>query len=132
VLSEIRGVLTGHPKIEANTARARLTEVTTNSINVEVVCYVLTRDFDEFATAREDLLLRIMKFVEESGTNLASPSQTLYLSGDSASKKYTIDAAVKKETDSASAVRSSPGRSQSESAGPNRPRNTGDNAGKDD
>ena len=82
VLSEIRRVLTGFPKIEASSARVRLTEVTPASINVEVVCYVLTRDFDEYATVREDLLLRIMNFVEDSGTNLATPSQTLYLSGD--------------------------------------------------
>jgi MscS family membrane protein len=74
--------LTGFPKIETSSARVRLTEVTPASINVEVVCYVLTRDFDEYATVREDLLLRIMNFVEDSGTNLATPSQTLYLSGD--------------------------------------------------
>ena len=30
----------------------------------------------------KSLLLRIMNFVEDSGTRLASPSQTLYLSGD--------------------------------------------------
>ena len=82
VLSEVRRVLTGFPKIETSSARVRLTEVTPASINVEVVCYVLTRDFDEYATVREDLLLRIMNFVEDSGTNLATPSQTLYLSGD--------------------------------------------------
>lgn len=132
VLAQIREVVKSHPKIEASTARVRLTEVTTSAINVELVCYVLTRDFDEFATAREDLLLRIMKFVEESGTNLAAASQTLYLSGDPASKKEKIDAAVKKATDNASSAPSSSGSSQPESAASNRPRNTVDNAGKDD
>jgi MscS family membrane protein len=95
VLSEIRGVLSSQPKIEASTARVRLTEVTPSSISVELVCYVLTREFDVFATAREDLLLRIMKFVEDSGTSLASASQTLYLSGDPAAKKDKIETAVK-------------------------------------
>jgi MscS family membrane protein len=90
-------------------------------------------DFDEFATAREELLLRIMKFVEESGTSLASPSQTLYLSGDAASKskKEKIEAAVTK-LDKASSVPDSPERSQSESAVPSKSRNTGENDGKDD
>src|SRR5271165_1303150 len=107
VLSEIRGVLSNHPKIEANTARVRLTEVTPSSINVELFCYVLTREFDVFATAREDLLLRIMKFVEDSGTNLASASQTLYLSGDPASKKDMIETAAKKVTDASGGKQSS-------------------------
>jgi MscS family membrane protein len=82
VLTEIRGVLAGHDKIEKATIRVRLVELASSSINVEVFGYALTRDFDEFAAVREDLLLRIMNFVEDSGTKLASPSQTLYLSGD--------------------------------------------------
>ncbi len=87
VLAEIRGVLESHPKLETKTVRVRLTELASSSINLELVCYVLTQDFNEYAAVREDVLLRIMTFVENSGTNLASPSQTLYLSGDPASKK---------------------------------------------
>ncbi len=87
VLSEIRSVLESHPKLETKTVRVRLTELTSSSTNLELVCYVLTLDFNEYAEVREDVLLRIMTFVEDSGTNLASPSQTLYLSGDPASRK---------------------------------------------
>jgi MscS family membrane protein len=99
VLSEIRRVLASNPKIEASTIRVRLIELASSSLNVEIFCYVLTQDFNEFTEVREDLLLRIMKFVEDSGTNLASPSQTLYLSGDPASKKDKTDAAAKTITD---------------------------------
>jgi MscS family membrane protein len=102
VLSEIRGVLTSHPKIETTTARVRLTELASNSINVELVCYVLTRDFDEFAAAREDLLLGIMNFVEDSGTSLAMPTQTLYLRGDPRPGTDKIKAALKKAPSSQS------------------------------
>jgi MscS family membrane protein len=90
VLSEIRSVLSGHAKVESSTIRVRLTELTSSSLNVELLCYVLTRDFNEFAEVREELLLRIMKFVEDSGTALASASQTLYLSGDPGSKKENL------------------------------------------
>ena len=128
VLAQIREVLKGHPKIEGSTARVRLTEVTTSAINMELVCYVLTRDFDEFATVREDLLLRIMKFVEDSGTNLASASQTLYLSRDPGVKSK-IDAALKP---TASTVTEPADRQLPESAARNQSRNTADNAGKDD
>jgi MscS family membrane protein len=99
VLVEIRRVLETHPKIEKSTVRVRLTELTTGSINVELVAYVLTRDFNEFAEVREDLLLRIMGFVEESGTTLASSSQTLYLSGDPALMKDTTGVKLKQMSD---------------------------------
>src|SRR5580692_8040298 len=127
-LSEIRRVLSEHPKIEKNTMRVRLIELTASAINVELFCYVLTRDFDEFATAREQLLLRIMKFVEESGTNLASASQTLYLGGDPGAKSK-IDAAVKAAT---SSVAEAADRQLPESAAPSQQRNTGDKVRKDD
>jgi MscS family membrane protein len=112
VLSEIRDVLSNHDKIEKNTIRVRLTELAATAINAELVCYVLTRDFDEFAAVREELLLRIMNFVEDSGTRLASPSQTLYLSGDPGSGKDKITAAAK----NASSLQGSTDRAQSESA----------------
>jgi MscS family membrane protein len=99
VLSEIRRVLASNPKIESSTIRVRLIELASSSLNVEIFCYVLTRGFNEFVEVREDLLLRIMKFVEDSGTNLALPSQTLYLSGDPASKKGQPDGAAKQIVD---------------------------------
>ena len=104
MLLEIRSVLEKHPKVETKTVRVRLTELAAASIYyVELVCYVLTRDFNEFAEVRESLLLHIMSFVEDSGTNLASPSQTLYLSGDPASKppaNSKSESAAKQITDS--------------------------------
>jgi MscS family membrane protein len=92
-LAEIRRVLTSNPKIETSTVRVRLLELASAAINVELVCYVLTLDFDVFAQAREDSLLQIMKFVEDSGASLAKPSQTLYLSENPASKKAAPDSA---------------------------------------
>jgi MscS family membrane protein len=74
----------------------RLTELASSSINIELVSYVLTQDFNEFAAVREDLLLRIMHLVEDSGTGFAFPSQTLYLGRDSGLEKEKTDAAVKK------------------------------------
>jgi MscS family membrane protein len=63
---------------------------------VEVFCYILTQDFNEFAAVREDLLLRMMDLVEESGTGLARPSQTLYVGRDSGVEKEKADKAVQK------------------------------------
>jgi MscS family membrane protein len=96
VLADLRGLLTSKDKVETSTARVRLTEITATSINVEVVCYVLTQDFDVFANTRESLLLQIMKYVEESPANLARPSQTLYLSSDGSAGKEKIQSAGEK------------------------------------
>lgn len=96
VLSEIRRILYSHSKLETKSVRVRLVELASSSINVELVCYILTQDFNEFAAVREDLLLRIMDLVEDSGSGLAIPSQTLYLSRDRGLPKEKADAAVKK------------------------------------
>jgi MscS family membrane protein len=96
VLAEIRRVLSGNAKIEKNTLRVRLVELGASALNVELVCYVLTRDFDEFAAVREDVLLHIMNLVEDAGASLASPSQKLYLSQDSSSDKDKSKAALQR------------------------------------
>jgi MscS family membrane protein len=95
VLSEVRNVVMSHAKIDTKTVRVRLVELASASLNVELVCYVLTLDFNEYAEVREELLLSIMSFVEDSGTNLATPSQTLYLGKDSGSDKDKISAVMK-------------------------------------
>jgi MscS family membrane protein len=99
VLAEIRRLLYSHPKVETKTVRVRLTEIAGSSLSVEVVAYVLTRDFNEFAAVREDLLLRVMDVMEDSGGGLALPSQTLYLSRDAGVEKEKADKAVKKITE---------------------------------
>jgi MscS family membrane protein len=96
VLAEIRRLLYSHPKVETKTVRVRLTDVAGSSLSVELLSYVLTRDFNEFAAVREDLLLRIMDVMEDSGGGLALPSQTLYLSRDSGVEKEKAENAAKK------------------------------------
>ena len=96
VLSEIRKLLYSHPKIETQTVRVRLTELAASSLNVEVLAYVLTRDFNEYAAVREDLLLRMMDLMEDSGGSLAFPSQTLYISRDTGVEKEKAETAQKK------------------------------------
>ena len=99
VLAEIRRLLYSHPKVETKTVRVRLTEVAGSSLNVELLSYILTQDFNEFAAIREDLLLRIMDVLEDSGGGLALPSQTLYLSRDAGVEKEKAETAAKKIAD---------------------------------
>ena len=96
VLAEIRRLLYSHPKVEGKTSHVRLTDVAGSSLNLEVWSYILTRDSDEFLAIREDLLLRIMDIIEQSGSGLALPSQTLYLGRDAGIAKEKAEAAIRK------------------------------------
>jgi MscS family membrane protein len=96
VLAEIRRLLYSHPKVETKTVRVRLTDLTGNSLSVEIVAYILTTDFNEFAAVREDVLLRVMDVMEDSGGGLALPSQTVYLGRDAGVEKEKADNAAKK------------------------------------
>ena len=98
VLSQIRRVLESHPKIETSTLRVRLIEIAA-ALNVEIFSYILTRDFNEFAAVREELLLQIMDLVEEAGTSVAMPSQTLYIRKDSGLEEQKAANAEKKTSD---------------------------------
>jgi len=96
ILSEIRRLLYSHPKVESNTVRVRLTDIAGAAPTVEVFTYILTQDFNEFAAVREDVLLRMLDIVEDSGSGLALPSQTLYIGRDSGVPKDKAESAAQK------------------------------------
>jgi MscS family membrane protein len=96
VLTEIRRLLYSHSKVETKTVRVRLIDISTGALTVEILSYILTQDFNEFAAVREDLLLRMMDLVIESGTGFALPSQTLYLGRDAGVEKQKAATAAKK------------------------------------
>ncbi len=96
VLSEVRRLLYSHAKVETASVRVRLTDIVSSSYTVEVFCYILTQDFNEFAAVREDIFLHMIRLVGESGTGFALPSQTLYLGRDSGLEKEKAQNAVKK------------------------------------
>jgi len=96
VLSEIRKLLYSHPKVETQTVRVRLVDIGGSSLSIELLSYVLTRDFNEYTAVREDLLLRIMDVLEDAGGGLALPAQTLYLSRDSGVEREKAETAAQK------------------------------------
>lgn len=98
VLVEIRAIFYAHPKVDPDPARIRFIELGSTSLNLEIFAYINARDFDDFMEIREDLFLRIMDVVKESGTGFALPSQTLYLARDkgvSEEKKKHAEANVR-------------------------------------
>ena len=96
ILSELRRLLYSHPKIENTSVRVRLIDISGAAPNIEVFVYILTQDFNEFAAIREDILLRMMDIVDNSGTGLALPAQTLYIGRDPGLAHDKAETAVKK------------------------------------
>ncbi len=99
LLVKLRELLLSHPRVHPDPARARFTSFGASSLDIEVFAYVTTRDSAEFLGIQEDILLRIMDLVEESGAALAFPSQTLYMGRDHApddAKARAAEAAVQK------------------------------------
>jgi MscS family membrane protein len=82
LLAELRSMLLAHPKVSPDPARVRFVGFGAYSLDLEVYAYVLTSDWNEFLTIREDIYLRIMAIVENAGTGFAFPSQTMYLGRD--------------------------------------------------
>jgi len=82
LLIKLRELLLGHPRLHPDPLRARFIGFGATSLDIEVLAYVTTKDRAEFLGIQEDVLLRIMEIVGESGTGFAFPSQTLYLGRD--------------------------------------------------
>jgi MscS family membrane protein len=79
VLSGIRNLLAQSPLIETDTVRVRFLRFGPSSLDVEVVAYILARDRDQYLEIQEGLLLQMMECVESAGTQIALPSQAIFL-----------------------------------------------------
>ncbi|HSB06161.1 MAG TPA: mechanosensitive ion channel family protein [Thermodesulfobacteriota bacterium] len=82
ILVEIRKMLYQHPKIETASARIRFVGFGSSSLDLEIFAYVLETSFEVFLEIQEDVLLRVMDLIEASGSGLALPSQTTYVTKD--------------------------------------------------
>jgi MscS family membrane protein len=82
LLARLREILLAHPRVTEDPARVRFVGFGAYSIDLEVFAYVDTEDWSEFLSIREDIYLRFMDAVKQSGTSFAFPSSTMYLGRD--------------------------------------------------
>lgn len=82
LLVEILSILYAHPMVNSDDARVRFIGFGPSSVKIEISCYILVVSLDTSLEIKEDLLLRIMDVVAQSGTDFAFPSQTLYFAKD--------------------------------------------------
>lgn len=93
LLVELRSVLYAHPLVSPDPARIRFINLGSASLNLEVFAYITVSTYDDYLEVQEDLLLRMMDVVGESGTGFAFPSQTIYLSRDKGLSEEKSEAA---------------------------------------
>ncbi|HKA27756.1 MAG TPA: mechanosensitive ion channel family protein [Candidatus Binatia bacterium] len=97
LLVALKKLLLAHPKVSPDPARVRFVNFGSYSLDIEIFAYVTTSDVDEFMAVREDVFLRIMDLVTESGTGFAFPSQVSYTAtdiGNDAERRKAAEAQV--------------------------------------
>ena len=82
LLVEIRSLLYSHTSVNPEPAKVRFTGITASAYKVELTAYIEAANVDASQEVQEDLLLRILDIVAQSGTDFAFPSQTLYMARD--------------------------------------------------
>jgi MscS family membrane protein len=84
----IRNLLKEQPRVDPASVRVRLLRLGAFSLDVDIFAYVDTAigDWNHFLELQEELLLRIIEIVQQTGAEIAIPSQTMYLATDSSDK----------------------------------------------
>ncbi|MCU0291849.1 MAG: mechanosensitive ion channel family protein [Thermoanaerobaculaceae bacterium] len=77
VLDGFREVLRAHPRVFQESFRVRFRAFADSSLNVEVLCWVATGDFDEYLEVVEELNFSFAEVVEKAGSSFAFPTRTV-------------------------------------------------------
>jgi MscS family membrane protein len=79
VVDGIGRLLTARSDVEQESIRVRFLRLGAYSLDVDVFAYVWARDWNHFLELQEQLLFAVMEIVRNAGTEIAFPSQTLYV-----------------------------------------------------
>ncbi len=73
VVDGVESLLRRHPLVWPEVVVARVMNLSVTSIDIEVLCWFQTADYDVFRGARQEVLLGIIGVVERSGARFAPP-----------------------------------------------------------
>jgi len=82
VLAGLREMLAAEPRVQTRDARVSLARLGPSALEIQVFAYVRAADRPGFDAIQEELLLKILRIVQDAGTSLAFPSQTVYVRRD--------------------------------------------------
>lgn len=84
VLAGLEATLRARKELHSEGVSVRLVGLGASSIDIEVMAWFDTTDFETFKAIREDVLFGFLEVVEKAGTSLAWPTQTIHLIHDGA------------------------------------------------
>jgi MscS family membrane protein len=87
VADGIRNLLSKHSSLDQGSVRVRFFQFGASSLDLEIFAYVFARDWNHFLQVQEELLLSVMEIIQQAGTQIAFPPQTMYFAADSASDR---------------------------------------------
>ncbi len=93
ILDGIDKLIAQHPRAEGGSVQVHFVHAGQSSMDVEIIAYLLSTDWNNFLKNQQNLLLDILETVQAAGAQLAYPSQTLYLARLKASAAETADGA---------------------------------------
>lgn len=79
VLAGFDHVLKAQPKLFPEGTTVLLRGLGNSSLDIEVTAHFQTEDYAEYQAIRQEVLLQFLRVVEEAGTSLAFPTQTVHL-----------------------------------------------------
>jgi MscS family membrane protein len=79
VLDGIRGLLEKQRAVDHESVRVRFIRLGPFSLDVDIFAYLYARDWNHFLEIQEQLLFGVTEIVRAAGTEIAFPSQTMYV-----------------------------------------------------
>lgn len=109
IIMRYRDWLANSADIESDPSKApmvvRMNTLTDHGYNLFLFFYTKTADWIEHMRVREMCMMQLIKIVEEEGTSLAYPTQSVILENDSAEALPSAKTVTKKVTSSGSSVK---------------------------
>ena len=83
IIVDIKAMLDSMPRaIDGKSDMVHLAALNDNAIVVEVICFTTSSDIHEYFEIRQEVLLNIMRIVEENGAQFAFPTRTVHVVKD--------------------------------------------------
>ncbi|HYX33116.1 MAG TPA: mechanosensitive ion channel family protein [Oligoflexus sp.] len=82
ILIKLKEMLIGHPLVMNDPSRVRFVKFTSNGFEIEFFAYIRSTDWNEYLAVVEDLNIRIVRLVEESGAGFGFQGAPILLSQD--------------------------------------------------
>lgn len=79
ILDDVRAALRDHPQVSDDDVDVRFVGFGVSALELEILAWFQGTDGDGFKAMREQMLMKIREIVEQHGSEIALPSQTLHV-----------------------------------------------------